>query len=464
MDLEKGTTFDYLAGDLLFAFQPGLPENVGLVYDYREPNVGQLQEMLDHDGKAKSLEQVLSMPIIGAGWHIVPGEGNDDHETAQWVEEILRKDTPSGGMSTPMETVIAQMTSAFTFRRSYHEKVFKQDEKNQVVYDKVAFRPAETCTMLRQRVNGDLMGFTQWVLGQPLQVSITLPYALVYIHGQHRNPVKGISDLQIPYHNYRIKEKLKFLWYTYCETMSLPRTIVLANGDPAAKKAAQAIAALKNAGVAGLPKEWVTEIIPLAPGSAGSHEFQAAIAYLDSDSALSLLAGFTDLAGRAMGTGAGMGTGTRGSYGLSQSQIAFFMTMLKAYSTELSTTVTQGLITDLVRWNKGKAVQIPQFAVGPLEEQDVQSAFGLLQTIAQSQSMNVPIEFVEQLTLLVADELGINTDVIEQSFKDFQPMSQQQRLGATADVGAQVAAQAQQEAGNVPQTLGQPQAGASTNA
>jgi hypothetical protein len=463
MEKEEGTAFDYIAGDLVFAFQPGLPENVGLVYDYREPSVGQLQEMLDHDGKAKSLEQVLSMPIIGAGWHIVPGEGNDDHETAQWIEEILRKDTPSGGMKTPMETVIAQMTSAFTFRRSYHEKVFKQDENNQVVYDKVAFRPADTCTMLRERQTGDLMGFTQWVIGHPTQVSITVPYALVYVHGQHRNPVKGLSDLQVPYHNYRTKEKLKFLWYTYCETMSLPRTIVLANGDTAAKKAASTIAALKNAGVAGIPKEWVTQIIPLEPGSAGSHEFQAAIAYLDSDSALSLLAGFTDLTGRAMGTGVGMASGTRGSYGLSQSQIAFFMTMLKAYSTELSTVVTQGMITDIVRWNKGKAVQIPQFAVGPLEEQDVQQAFGLLQTIAQSQSMNVPIEFVEQLTLLVADELGINTDVIEEAFKGFQPMSQQQRLGATADVGAQVATQAQQEIGNIPQQLQQPQAGGSTN-
>jgi hypothetical protein len=459
MEQERGTAFDYVAGDLVFAFQPNLPENVGLVYDYREPTVVQLQEMLDNDGKAKSLEQVLSMPIIGAGWHVVPGEGNDDHETAQWVEELLRKDTPSGGMKTPMETVIAQMTSAFTFRRSYHEKVFKQDENNQVVYDKVAFRPADTCTMLRHTKTGDLMGFNQWVWGQPLQVPITVPYALVYVHGQHRNPIKGLSDLQVCYHNYRTKEKLKFLWYTYCETMSLPRTIVLANGDSAAKKAAQTIAALKNAGVAGIPKEWVTEIIPLQPNSGGAREFQEAIAYLDSQSALSLLAGFTDLTGRAMGTGTGMGSGTRGSYGLSQSQIAFFMTMLKAYATELATTVTQGLIQDLVRWNKGKTVQIPQFAVGPLEEQDVTQAFGMLQTIAQSPVMNVPIEFVEQLTLLVADELGINTDVIEEAFQNFQPMQQQQQLGAAADVGAQVATQAQQEMGNLPQQEQQPRAG-----
>jgi len=462
MEQELGSVFDYTAGDLVFSYDPSLPEGTGLVYDYREPTVGQLQEMLDHDGKAKSLEQVLAMPLIGAGWHIVPGEGNDDHTTAQWVEALLRKDTASGGMKTPMETIIAQMTSAFVFRRSYHEKVFKQDENNQVVYDKVAWRPADTCTMLRNQNNGDLQGFTQWVLGKPIQVNIVLPYALVYIHGQHRNPVKGISDLQVVYHNYRTKEKLKFLWYTYCETMSLPRTIVLATSDSAAKKAAQAIAALKNAGVAGIPKEWVQEIVPLMPGTAGSREFQEAIAYLDSDSALSLLAGFTDLSSRAMGTGVGMGSGTRGSYGLSQSQIAFFMTLLKAYATELATCVTESMITDLVRWNKGTTVQIPQFALGPLEESDVTQAFALLQTITQSQSMNVPTEFIEQLTLLIADELGINTDIIEQAFQNFKPMLPYQQMGAAADVGAQVATQAQQAMGNIP--TGQPQVGGTTNA
>ena len=448
MEQELGTVFDYTAGDLVFSYQPGLPENVGLVYDYREPTVGQLQEMLDHDGRAKSLEQVLAMPLIGAGWHVVPGEGNDDHETAQWVEDVLRRDTAEGGMSTSMETVIAQMTSAFTFRRSYHEKVFKQDEQNQVVYDKIAWRPPDTCTMLRDKTNGDLQGFNQWVFGKPLQVSIVLPYALVYVHGQHRNPVKGISDLQVVYHNYRTKEKLKFLWYTYCETMSLPRTIVLANSDSAAKKAAQTIAALKNAGVAGIPKEWVSEIIPLNPSTGGADEFQEAIAYLDSDSAQSLLAGFTGLASRAMGTGEGMQSGTRGSYGLSSSQIEFFMTILKAYSTELASTVTQQVVTDLVRWNKGTSVQVPQFALGPLEADDVGQAFQLLSTIAASPALNVPVDFIEELTLLIADELGMDTDSIEAAFQDFQPLSPNQRMSAASQVGADVATQAQQQMGN----------------
>jgi hypothetical protein len=348
-------------------------------------------------------------------------------------------------MQTPMEYIIAQMTSAFVFRRSYHEKVFKQDEKEQVVYDKIAWRPSDTCTMLRDKKTGDLMGFNQWVFGKPIQVSIPIPYAMVYVHGQHRNPVKGISDLTICYHNYRTKEKLKYLWYTYCEVMSLPRTVVLANSDSAAKKAANTLAALKNAGVAGIPKEWVSQIMPLPFNADSADSFQEALGYLDSDSALSLLAGFSDLPSRAMGTGSMGGSSARGSYGLSASQIAFFMTIMKAYAAELCQCITQYIVTDLIRWNKGRNVQIPQFQTGPLQAQDVQQSFALLQYLAGSPNLQVPTEFVQELTLDIADQLGMNTDMISQGFTNLKEQQARAQLQGSVDQAMPVAAAAQRE-------------------
>lgn len=447
---EKGSILDYVHGDLVFSSLPGAPSTMGPVYDWREPTVNQLLEMLQRDGKSKSLEQVISMPLIGAGWHVEPGEGNDDHETAQWVETILRRDTADGGMQTSMEDIIAQMTSALTNRRSYHEKVWKQDDDYQVVYDKVAWRPPDTCTLLRNIKTGELEGFSQWVWGEQTQAIIKVPYAHVYVHGMRSDPVKGVSELQVTYHNYRIKEKIKFLWYTYLEVMSLPRTIVLANSDDAAKKAAQAIAALKNAGVAGLPKDWVSSIQPLPMSSAGSSEFQQAIAYLDSQSALSLLAGFTDLPGRAMGTGVGMQSGTRGSYGMSSSQQEFFMNLEGAFSTELSTCVTNNLIADLVRYNLGTKVQVPRFSLGPLQEKDVSQSFALLQALAVAPQSHLPTEFLKELSLIVADQLGLNTDTISNAFDSSGFKSQQDQLTNAANVGANVASAAQQQLGGQP--------------
>jgi hypothetical protein len=367
------------------------------------------------------------------------------------VEEVLRKDTANGGMQTTMENVVAQMTAGFVFRRTYHEKVWKRDAE-QVIYDKIAWRPPDTCTVIRNKKTGDLDGFAQYVIDQPNRVHIYLPYALVYVHGQHREPVKGMSDLTVCYHNYRTKEKLKFLWYMYCEVMSLPRTIVFGNSNEGAKKAVQAIAALKNAGVAGIPKDWVSPsqgIQPLPSSTAGAQEFQQAIGYLDSDSALSLLAGFTDLPGRAMGTGVGMssGSGSRGSYGLNQSSQQFFLNLLTAYTTELSACLTDGVVSDLVTYNKGRNVQIPRFSTGELEAKDVSQSFALLQSMATAPKNNLPIEFLEQLTLVVADQLGMDTDVISQGFssQEFKDQQQQQQMQSVANVGQQVAQEAQRQ-------------------
>jgi hypothetical protein len=452
MEREVGSIFDFKAGDLIFSEVPGAPTKDGLVYDYREPSVLQIAEMLERDGKALSLAQVLAMPIIGAGWLVVPGSGNSDHSISQWAEELLRLG-PShpDGMQTPMESVIAQMTEAFWNRRSYHEKVLKTGSSGtQVVYDKIAWRPADSCTLLRDKNNGDLGGFTQWVYGKPEQQVIPMPYAHVYIHGQHRNPMKGISDLTVAYHNYRAKEKLKFLWFTYCEVMSLPRTVVLANGPTVASKAAKAIAALKTAGVVGMPKEWINSIQPLPTSSAGAKEFQEAIAYLDSDSSMSLLANFMDLPSRAMGTGVGMQTSTRGSNALSQSAQDLFFKLEKAWAMELQTCVTNSLIADLVRWNKGSKVQVPQFLIGPIQQKDLQDAFIMLGQIATSMSpLKVPTNFVEQLVMIVGDAIGMNSDDLQQSLNkertrleklaESPGMFQDAPLHAATNVGAKVA-------------------------
>jgi hypothetical protein len=438
--LERGTIFDYTVGDFVFPFIPGLTTADGLVYDWREPTVAQLREMLDNDGKARSLELALTMPIIAAGWRISPGTGNDDHETAMWVEEILRKDSISGGMKTSMETVISQMTSAFINRRSYHEKVWKVGTTNTWVYDKIAWRPPASCTVIRKRNHGTLDGFLQRTFYDASGIPILRPYALVYVHGQNETPARGMSELTVAYRNFRIKEKLKYLWYTYCEVMSLPRTVVLAKSDSAAKKAAAAIAALKTAGVAGIPQEWISKIEPLPVAATGSQEFQQAIAYLDSDSSMSLLANWITLPARATGTGAGMAsnTGARGSFGLMEAAQDFYIKMLTAYATELATCITNEIVADLVRLNLGPRVQIPRFEIGDIQLENYANIFVMLNALATSQSLNVPIEFLQELTLTVANQFGMNTDTIGRAFAQMVKDSPPQQFYATAAVAAQL--------------------------
>ena len=458
LDEEKGTLLDYvLDGGSLFEVPGVTTGGEGLVYSYHSPNVLQLREMLDRDGRARSLEQCLVMPIAGAEWRI---EG-DDKNIVEWVDDALRRSTLDGGMSTPMTDVLAQKAEAFVMRVSFHEKVWKASQDGKLVYDKIAFRPPNTCNLIRDRRSGKLEGFTQWApdpesntYGASKQIPIRLPYADVYIHGARRDPVKGICDLTVTYHNYRNKEKLKFLWWTYCEVLSLPRQIVLAASENEARKAATAIAGLKNAGVAGIPKSWVggpENIKTLETGGNGAAEFMDAIAYLDSDSALSLLAGFSELPARAMGSGSTHGP--LGSYALAESSQNFFVDMLESYTKEMNSQVTNSLIADLVRFNWGTTVPIPKFVLD-LEEEAVQNAFSLVrQLLTAPVPTNVPYEFVKELVLIVSKKLGMDVDAVRREIdkqkaaneKQAATPQQQQTSGlqAAIDTGAMVAQQVQ---------------------
>jgi Protein of unknown function (DUF935) len=398
LDQELGTILDYIAGDLIFAELPGVPSNVGEIIDLKQPDANQVQDMLDNDGKAQSLEYALVQPLLKVGWHL---RDRGDEATTKWLEEMLRRPVHEGGMETPFDVVVAQKTSAFAFRRSYHEKVYKRENRT-IVYKDIAWRPQSSCSLLREKPSGRVYGFDQWVEDYTDRVPIKKPYASIYVHGVNREPVHGFSDLQVAYRNYRTKEKVKFLWYTYLECLSLPRTILTGNSDEGVKKAAKAVAALKNAGVVGLPGDWIRDIKTLDVSGKGQSDFENALAYLDSDSALSILAGWTDLPSRAR---------SGGTEALSSDQSQIFFDLLTAHGNELESHITQDILANIVQWNRGTKAKVPTFAFDEIHRADVSLSVQLLQAIAQSRDpFSVPTEFVKELILHVARDLGMDVD------------------------------------------------------
>jgi hypothetical protein len=73
-------------------------------------------------------------------------------------------------------------------------------------------------------------GFKQWIGGvtawaytdrdHPGYVPVPKHKAFVYTHGKHREPVNGVSDLDVCFAAYENKQKLKFLWAQYLECQS----------------------------------------------------------------------------------------------------------------------------------------------------------------------------------------------------------------------------------------------------
>ena len=166
--------------------------------------------MLDRNGMAAAIEQVLTLPVRGAPRTIEPAKG--DKGEAEFVQSVLMTPDQAGGMKTPISQLVGQITTAQIFRRSFFEKTFKLRESDgKIIYDKIAYRPPATCQARFNDRTGEGNGFRQqvWLFGGNLMLSskqkvpgyVDIPKirSYIYTHGQHREPLTGVSEMETAY-------------------------------------------------------------------------------------------------------------------------------------------------------------------------------------------------------------------------------------------------------------------------
>jgi hypothetical protein len=387
----------------------------GMVFENGPIETADYEEMLSRDGKARMVEQALTLPMRSVGWTIEPAKG--DAGEHQFVMDALTKPPGMGGMKIPIETVIGQMTTACLFKRAHFEKVFRI-EGTKVTYEKIAYRPPTTCYLARSAKDASFQGFMQWTWEGVKFVKIIIPKnrAFVYLHGAHRNPLEGISDLDVAYNAYQSKQKLRFLWYNFCEVQSSPQKLAKkGNSDePAATALAQRVAKAKGGAVIGLIEGDSVEV--LESNGLGAQQFQAAMAYLDYEILDSTLLSFLGLAGQA----AGAGGAAKGSNALSEDLSEFYLNSRQAVLKEMGAAITHDIIRDLVIYNFGVDAACPTFKFGDLAQMDgADNAFQLLQAIlsARTPTPLAPYGFIDELVEKVATYCGLDTEVVREAVK-----------------------------------------------
>lgn len=383
-----------------------------LFADYLDPSMGSVAwweakdyaTMLRTESQARKVEMVLTLPILGAPQGIRPAKG--DKGECEWVTDVLTRPANAGGMSTPLRMVVAQMTSAMTYRVASFEKVWKPDTDTgrKIVLDKLAFRPAVNTRVRRDRKTGAYRGLEQDPpYGGADPVRIPAERAFTHVNGQHRSPVLGSSDMEIPLVCWKAKQKLRFLWFLFLELHAQPRittqdTRENAGTDNAATKdAAAKIARMKGGGVVALPGGVTASVLESA-GNA-NELYQGALKYLDGEMTGQVLAQFADLAGAAA-------SGT-GSFALSRDQSDFYMTSRRWAAAEMDDTVTNFVIADLVRHNFGPKAAVPTFHIGPLVRPDLETLVPMLGQVA---GQSLPADFVAFVVESTAIALDMPTD------------------------------------------------------
>lgn len=441
----------------------------GKVFTYQSPEFHDYKEMLETDGKAASIEQMLSYPIISAPWEIEAAL-NDDGTTASGGQaDEIRKfvldsltDLPhQGGPRTTIEQLVSQMTSAFTYEKAIFEKVFKLRPDGRVGYDKLAWRPLETCEVAYDAKCGDLRGYYQtpvrWNPKPTLnpngeRIWIPMERAFVYIHGTWRDPLFGYSSMKVPYWCYITKRKLRWLWYQFLDQTMLPKTIVRNPDDRQAIADAKKIATLRSRGVVGLRSD--TEVQAYESAGHGAQGYIEAIRFLDSEMSNSIMAGFMDLTGSA--------AEGKGSYALAESASKLFLRNRRMVARDMARQLTNNMVADLVRYNFGTKVPCPRFAFGPLSEQNEQSVLDMFKSVATT-GANVDPDFYDQLQSRVATLLELDEGKVKKSMEEGPDTpGALQEMAKKVDIATSMVDGAQKQGLAPPSPIGPPP-GAPTN-
>lgn len=405
----------------------------GDVFETKDPKARQLKAMLSKDGTAKKLEQILTLPIRSANYEI---RGNG--AAGDFLREV---------MADFLDRIIDQCSIATIYKKTFFEKIFKMDGTN-IIYGDLAWRPPISCEAAFDRVTAKPAGFRQrlalpggvW-LAQYAKQSPTMPgYAsipkvksFIYTHGTYRDPLSGISDMDVAVQAYETKEKLKFLWFEFLENQSRPKLVVYDNDIGNATELAKSFAQLKGAGVMGMrrpPDPAYRAFDTIEPEHSSADQFIEAIRYLEQQQTNSVLAGFTDLTQSASG---GPG-GAKGSYALSDSSSEYFLASRQAVADEISFQVKHDLFAPLVALNFGADEEIPDLTIGPIGNQQTDRALNLLTTLAGAPTLNVPPTFLDQLLTYTSSFLGLSQDEVEKAVEGWRQEQDQQK----ADMQAQM--------------------------
>ena len=384
--------------------------------------------MLSRNGMAAAIEQVLTLPIRGAPRTIEPAGG--DKGEAAFVQSVMMTPDESGGMATPISELIGQITTGLVFRRSFFEKVWGQRESDgKIIYRKVAYRPPATCQARYNDRTGEQNGFRQqvWLFGGNLMlnnkqkvpgyVDIPKVRSYIYTHGKHREPLTGISEMEVSRQCYETMAKLQFLWFSFLEGMAMQRLVVYGNDQPEATARADDIAQLRGSGIVGLvhPVEGQKTFEALPSAADAGAQFAACMTFLENWMASSVLAGFLQLSGAAAkGTRAGGGA-SAGSYGMSEDQSSYYLASREAVATEIADSISHDLIRPLVMLNFGADAAFPTWKFGPLQEAMTAVLFSMFGTMAAAPALNVPLAFIDALTERMAVILDLDAGSIHEA-------------------------------------------------
>jgi hypothetical protein len=318
----------------------------------KQPSIPQIMNMIDNDGTAEALFNVMKFPVQATNWHIEPdpedmvknADGTETHPQADFVEACLRNPEHKGGMSTPFSLVLEDILLGVAQGHRFFEIVYKLDEQGRVAFQKVVARDWHEYEIKTDETGG-FAGVEQRVKrGNSYEkIRIEVPYCFLYTYNKARNKLKGRSAFRAGYYHYDKKHRLYYLQNQQGQVSAVPMKVLKEPDDSITKEQRDANLSIADAlgvrSTVALPFGWELEF-----QTAGrAVDLSPAIDHQDVQMARAVLAQGMLLGNQTASTG--------GSYALAESHLDLFMLGEMALMSSIEEHITTYLVAKLYDYN-----------------------------------------------------------------------------------------------------------------
>lgn len=411
-----------------------------------------IKQMLRRDGRARSLEAVLTLPERSVVPEIREATGrNVSAGDARAAADLCRDNVGDW-----MRRLSGQATSSTVFRKAFFETTWEYSE-GETRYESIEYRPPGSCQARFDPRSGKPAGFRQQIVTPdghlvtsrwdetPGWRIVPQPRSAIFTHGTHREPLLGVSELDVCYWAWETRQKVLFLLFQYLESQSLPKLIAYGADDGQAQANADYLAEAKASSV--LPfirnpaegsgagdRHWDM----LESSGKGADQFLEAVRYLEEQQVASVLAGFMNLTESAK---------SGGSFALSHDATEFFLQSRQAAADERAEQFREQIMRPLVVYNTGRPELTPTVNLGPLSRTETGRALELLKTLSTATTVNVPWQFLDDLTTSTATYLGLEEEKVAKAVREHAKQREEREAMAAVMQAAGPAPGEEQEQG-----------------
>jgi hypothetical protein len=367
------------------------------VLDRRDITLDQLIMMTKCDGQARGILNAIKYPVKMARPAIKEAEGGA--EEAKFIRDNLFNPPASGGMDTPIQTVVSRMALAVRDGYKIFEKVWEPKD-GKIRLKRLAYR-STLCTDFLYDTHGVIKGAKQQTSFNNVLYDVEWDKEKIayFIYNAEENPYKGESDFYPVFYHYDKKHKLYSIAHIAYQLNATPIRIGKHPSNLGKEELEKFRNALKSLGTTVVMTFPNTCEVDKFESERKLTEFLGLIQHHDGMMSRVFLTQFMNLGQEGRG----------GSYALSSDQSDLFLMSLMSLLSDIADVFNVQIIPQLIDWNFGTD-KYPTLVFTPFSDTIRTAIMSTFSTILSARYPQVSNEMVLELEKKVAEELGLEID------------------------------------------------------